>query len=187
MNLYLRLLLAVLKALRAPRIMLGETVELTLRVLPTDLDLNGHMNNGRYLTLIDLALVTFFFRSGFARLCFSQRWRPISGGSVIHFRRALTLFQRFTVRFTLVAWDEYWSYGRFEFIRDGQVCASGFMKGGTAGQGGLIPNAAIYARLGYEQASPVLPDDLSAWIAADRLLAIRVRNELSARRQGDLA
>jgi acyl-CoA thioesterase FadM len=181
LNLYLRLLLAVLKALRAPRIMLSETVELTLRVLPTDLDLNGHMNNGRYLTLIDLALVTFFFRSGFARLCFSQRWRPISGGSVIHFRRALTLFQRFTVRFTLVAWDEYWSYGRFEFIRDGQVCASGFMKGGTAGQGGLISNTAIYPMLGYEQASPPFPHDLSAWIAADRLLAIRVKNTVSTK------
>ena len=56
MNLYFRLLLAVLKALRAPRARLGETVELTLRVWPTDLDLNGHMNNGRYLTMVDLAL-----------------------------------------------------------------------------------------------------------------------------------
>jgi hypothetical protein len=51
LNLYLRLFLTILRALRAPRLVLGDTVELTLRVLPTDLDLNGHMNNGRYLTL----------------------------------------------------------------------------------------------------------------------------------------
>ncbi|TMH75049.1 MAG: acyl-CoA thioesterase, partial [Betaproteobacteria bacterium] len=54
MNLYFRLLITILKALRAPRVTPGDTVELALRVLPTDLDLNGHMNNGRYLTLVDL-------------------------------------------------------------------------------------------------------------------------------------
>src|SRR5438552_18715762 len=66
MNLYFRLLITILKALRAPRVTPGDTVELALRVLPTDLDLNGHMNNGRYLTLVDLGLVTVFIRSGFA-------------------------------------------------------------------------------------------------------------------------
>ena len=64
MNLYFRLLITILKALRAPRVTPGDTVELRLRMLPTDLDLNGHMNNGRYLTLVDLGLVTVFIRSG---------------------------------------------------------------------------------------------------------------------------
>jgi len=48
-NLYLRLLLTIFKALWAPRIKPGDSIELRLRVLPNDLDLNGHMNNGRYL------------------------------------------------------------------------------------------------------------------------------------------
>ena len=103
MNLYFRLLLTILKAWRAPRVMPGEPVELVLRVLPTDLDLNGHMNNGRYLTIVDLALATVFIRSGFWRLCFARGWRPMGGGSVVYFRRALTVFQRFTLRFSPVA------------------------------------------------------------------------------------
>lgn len=171
----MRLLLTVLKALRAPRVTLGETVELELRVWPTDLDLNGHMNNGRYLTLVDLALATVFIRSGFARLCIARRWRPMGGGNVVYFRRGLTLFQRFKLRFSIVAWDEYWSYARFDFVRDGQLCATGFVKGAAAARDGLVRNADIYPALGYRQSSPPLPDDLEAWLAADRLLHSRTK------------
>ena len=176
MNLYLRLILTILKALRAPRILPGDSIELTLRVLPNDLDLNGHMNNGRYLTIVDLGLVTLFIRSGFARLCFAKGWRPMGGGSIAYFRRGLNLFQRYTLRLAPVGWDEFWSYIRFEFIRDGEICATGFMKGAAAGSRGLVPNAEIYETLGYHLKSPPLPDDLLAWIASDRLLGARAKS-----------
>jgi len=153
----------------------GETVELSLRVLPNDLDLNGHMNNGRYLTIVDLALATVFIRSGFARLCFARGWRPMGGGSIVYFRRALTVFQRYTLRFTFVAWDEFWNYCRFEFVRDGQLHAAGFVKGAAAGRDGLVRNAEVYAALGFDPVSPPLPADLQAWIAADRGLAARFK------------
>jgi len=175
LNLYLRLLLTILKAWRQPRLGPGETVELGLCVLPNDLDLNGHMNNGRYLTIVDLGLVTAFVRSGFARLCIRNGWRPMGGGSVVYFRRGLTLFQRYTLRFTVVGWDEFWSYCRFEFVRGGEICATGFVKGAASRKGGLVPNAEIYPALGHDAPSPALPDELRAWIDSDRMLGARVR------------
>jgi acyl-CoA thioesterase FadM len=175
MNLYLRLLLTILKALRAPRIQPGEAIELSLRVLPTDLDINGHMNNARYLSMVDLALMTLFIRTGFARLCVAKGWRPMGGGSVIYFRRGLNLFQRYTLRFIPVGWDEFWNYCRFDFIRDGELCATGFIKGAAVGRNGLVRNADIYPFLGHYAPSPVLPGDLQAWIAADRLLGARAK------------
>lgn len=176
MNLYFRLLWTILRAWRAPRLRPGDTVELRLRVWPTDLDLNGHMNNGRYLTVVDLALVAGFIRSGFARLALSRGWRTVGGGSVVYFRRALTVFQAYSLRFTLVAWDEHWSYARFEFVRDGKLHAVGFIKGAAHERGaGLVRNADIYPALGFDRPSPPMPDDLQAWLAADRLLGARAR------------
>lgn len=175
MNLYLRLLITILKALRAPRIKPGESIELSFRVLPNDLDLNGHMNNARYLSMVDLALMTLFIRSGFAKLCLAKRWRPMGGGSIVYFRRGLNLFQRYTLRFTPVAWDEFWTYMRFEFIRNGETCATGFVKGAAAGRNGLVRNADIYPILGVLTPSPPLPADLQAWIASDRLLGARAK------------
>ncbi|MBV8030198.1 MAG: thioesterase family protein [Betaproteobacteria bacterium] len=175
MNLYFRLAWILLRALAAPSVAPGETIELRLRVLPNDLDLNGHVNNGRYLTLVDLGLATLFVRSGFLRLCLARRWRPMGGGSIAYFRRGLTLFQAYTLRFTLVGWDEFWNYCAFEFVREGALHAHGFVKGAVSRPGGLVPNSEIYPALGITQPSPPLPDALRAWIAADTLLGERAR------------
>jgi acyl-CoA thioesterase FadM len=175
MNLYLRLLVTILKALGAPRIQPGESIELSLRVLPNDLDINGHMNNARYLSMVDLALMTLFIRSGFAKLCLAKGWRPMGGGSIVYFRRGLNLFQRYTLQFTPVGWDEFWNYCRFEFIRNGEICATGFVKGAAHSRGGLVRNADIYPVLGHHAPSPPLPDDLQAWIKSDRLLGTRAK------------
>ena len=49
----------------------------------------------------------------------------------------------------------------------------------AAGKQGLVPNANIYRALGYDGASPALPDDLQAWIEADRLLHPRAKSEVA--------
>jgi hypothetical protein len=55
MNLWLRLFWLALALLWRRKLDPRHDVSrLTFRVLPTDLDLNGHMNNGRYLTIMDL-------------------------------------------------------------------------------------------------------------------------------------
>ena len=48
MNLYSRLFWTLLRSLRLPAIQFGDSLERSLRVLPNDIDINGHMNNGRY-------------------------------------------------------------------------------------------------------------------------------------------
>ena len=166
MNLYLRLLWTLLRALRGPRIVPGDTLERAWRVLPNDLDINGHMNNGRYLTLIDLMLVEYFVRSGFARTMWQRGWRPMSGGSIVSYRRGLAPLTRYTLRFRLDASDAAWNYMRFEFVRDGQVHAAGYMKGAAVGRRGLVPNAESYAALGLAPPPHPLPHAVRDWLAA---------------------
>jgi len=168
MNLYLRLVLTLLRAWRAPRLAPGDTLERQLRVLPNDLDVNGHMNNGRYLTLIDLLLVEYFLRTGFAAALLRQGWRPMAGGSLISYRRGLTPLQSYTVRLRLAACDTHWSYMRFEFARDARVCAAGFIKGAAVGRTGLIPNAQSYAAAGVTPPLSDLPTPVRDWLAAER-------------------
>ena len=42
--------------------------EITTRVWFNDLDINFHMNNGRYMTICDLTRVDLFVRSGLGKL-----------------------------------------------------------------------------------------------------------------------
>lgn len=168
MNLYLRLLWALLRCRRLPRIVPGQTIERTLRVWPGDLDVNGHMNNGRYLTVLDLMIVEYFVRTGFARIAWAAGWRPMSGGAVITYRKALKPWQRYRLRFGLEAADDTWNYMRFEFVRDdGTLCAAGYMKGAAVGRAGLVPNALSYGRLGLSFAPQALPEAVRHWLAAE--------------------
>ncbi|WP_425259194.1 thioesterase family protein [Rubrivivax sp. RP6-9] len=169
MNLWLRLAWTLLRAWRLPRIAPGATIERRMRVWPGDLDINGHMNNGRYLTIIDLMLVEYFVRSGFARVMLESGWRPMSGGAVITYRKGLMPGQRYLLRFALAGADHVWNYMRFEFQReDGTLCAAGYMKGAAVGRAGLVPNAESYARLGHAFESLPLPVAVDHWLAAER-------------------
>jgi hypothetical protein len=76
MNLYLRLLWTWIAARFKPAIRMGDTIEMSLRVWPGDLDINGHMNNGRYMTITDLAVIEYFTRAGFLPIALRRGWRP---------------------------------------------------------------------------------------------------------------
>jgi hypothetical protein len=52
----------------------------------------GHMNDGRYMTIIDLALIEYLTRSGILNVLVRKGWRPMLGGSMISFRHGPSEF-----------------------------------------------------------------------------------------------
>jgi acyl-ACP thioesterase len=70
MNLYFRLLRRLLSSLFEPAAHYTAPVESRFRVLPLDLDAFGHMNNGRYLQIMDVARTHWMIRTGvFLPIC----------------------------------------------------------------------------------------------------------------------
>nr|WP_298135989.1 thioesterase family protein [uncultured Pseudomonas sp.] len=170
MNLYLRLILTLIRSLVKPAIKIGDTIELNLRVLPNDLDFNGHMNNGRYLTILDLALIEYMTRAGLVRLGIKNGWKPVLGASIVSYRKGLKPFATYSLRFSLVCWDAQWSYMTFEFICNGRVMAVGHNKGAIIGRKGIVPSDELYKSLGFLQNSPAIPASIGAWLEAERLM-----------------
>ena len=178
MNLYIRLLWTLLRSWRLPNIRVGDTLERQLRVLPNDLDVNLHMNNGRYMTLVDLLLIEYFVRIGYAKVLFSQGWRPMSGGAIITYRRGLEPFQRYTLRFSLVASTDIWNYMRFEFVANGKVFALGYMKGAAVSKNGLVSNQQSFDLLGLPLPVANVPLAVQQWIDAEASLMAEIRPTL---------
>ena len=172
MNLYFRLIFVWLRAYFKSAIQIGDTISMQLTVLPNDLDLNGHMNNGRYLTIIDLALVEYMTRAGLITHAWQRGWRPMLGGAMIAFRRGLKPFCQYQLRFGVICWDERWTYIRCEFIRNGEVMAVGHTKGGIVGSSGIVGSAEMCQVLGVNPESAAFPPSVQAWIEADRLLRV---------------
>jgi acyl-CoA thioesterase FadM len=170
MNLYFRLIFTLLRAWRLPKFAVGQTLERNFRVLPNDIDINGHMNNGRYMTIVDLMLMEYFVRIGFASVLIKNGWRPMSGGSFITYRRGLKPFQTYRLRYRIDACDTHWNFMRFEFLAGDKVCATGYMKGAAVSKAGLVKNADAYAQLGQLVLVQPIPIAVEHWLAAEKNL-----------------
>jgi acyl-CoA thioesterase FadM len=171
MSLYFRLFWIWFRATRKPAIRMGDKIALGMRVWPHDLDINGHMNNGRYLTITDLALVEYLTRAGFIRVALRKGWRPVLGGSIISYRRALKPFASYSLNYSMVCWDERWTYMTFEFLQDGQTMAHGHCKGAIIGSRGIVSSTDARGAMGLAASSPRFPASIRTWIEAERLLS----------------
>ena len=78
MNLIFRMFSLYIKSFFKPRLPIEKPKNaLTLRVLPNDIDINFHMNNGRYLTICDLSRIDMFLRSGLAKTMLKENFSVI--------------------------------------------------------------------------------------------------------------
>lgn len=166
MNLWFRLLAWLLtRAWRRPLSPL-DTSRLSFTVLPTDLDLNVHMNNGRYLALMDLGRLDLLARCGLAQVALKKGWRPIAAAIAIRYRKPMMPFQRFTLESRVVGWDEKWFFIEQTFMRGSTLMARAYFKGLLIGSQGRIPSGEVMAAAGFSLPSPEVPEELRSLLTS---------------------
>lgn len=178
MNLYFRLLLVILQGIFGPKDpdMIAPAC-VRLRVYPNDLDSNGHMNNGRYLTVMDLGRLHLLMRTGLLRMVMRQKLAPTLAAVQMRYRMQLLPFQPFDLETRVVCWDKKWVYmeQRFLYIagpKSGAVAAIGLVKGGFYDRATktTMPTSSILAAIGRSDQSPPFPDYVTDWIRAEESL-----------------
>ncbi len=145
-----------------------EESAVSFRVWPGDVDVNLHMNNGRYLALMDLGRLDLIIRMGLLGRLFKLGWRPMVGSEFIRFRRGLRPFRAFTMRTRVVAWDEKWVFIRQTFEVDGRAVAIGAVKGLFRGPSGNVPSRELVEAVSPGRESPGFDEDMALWEALER-------------------
>ncbi|MFH0341531.1 MAG: thioesterase family protein [Chromatiales bacterium] len=168
MNLLLRLAWFAITCGYKPAIGLHQEVKKHFRVLPTDLDVNGHMTNSRYLAIMDLASLELLVRAGLLKRVLKKRWRPVLGGTLTSHRRALKPFDRYTVQTQAIYWDQCWSYLEHRFERDGEVVAVALSKVVFLSSQGMMPVLEVMGELATTP--PALPEPVRLWLEAEEQL-----------------
>ena len=163
MNLYLRLLIVLFQLVGLRRTGLFAESRIRFRVLPNDCDINFHMNNGRYLSFMDLGRVHLVAQIGLLPVIVSKRWRATLAAAEINFIRALAPLQKFELVTRLITWDDKYAYMEQRFEAGGALCAHAFVKGLFLDANGRVPNTAVVAELGYTAAAPPMPEELRIW------------------------
>jgi acyl-CoA thioesterase FadM len=177
MNLWFRLIWMLLTVRWRAKAGVMDATRLRMTVLPNDLDFNGHVNNGRYLTLADVARMDFVLRTGTARVALAMRARPIVGDAMAKFRRDLRPFQRYDIETRMLGWNEKWSFMEHRFVRDGRVLGVVVMRGLFVAPGGPVTPAQLADALRIDPVSPPLPAWVLAWHQSCEQLSDAVRAE----------
>lgn len=161
----LRVLLAA--RWRAPSDPFEET-SITVRVWPTDLDPLLHMNNGRYLTVMDLGRADAILRNGIRRRLRAHGWYPVVASETIRFRESLPPLARYELRTVLLGWDDRSFYLRQRFVWRGRDAAVALVRiRFLRRSGGTVPAPEVAAGVIPAIDSPPLPDYVRVWQKAE--------------------
>lgn len=171
MNLWFRVLRVIVLALLRPRLGLTEESRLNFRVWPTDLDINVHMNNARYLALMDLGRLDMIIRSGMAARVWADKLQPVIGAALVRYRRPLAPFKPITLRSRLLAWDDKWLFIEHRLESGDVLACHAVVKGMLLGKDGGVAPAELARQLGHDRPSPPVPDWVARWSEAENLLA----------------
>lgn len=178
MNLYLRLLIVLIASLFKPRLRhVTDPASLIFHVLPNDLDLNVHMNNGRYMTIMDLGRLDLVLRTGLFRLMMARGYLPVLGSANMRWRLPLGPFQRYRLETRAVCWDDKWIYLEQRFViakgaKAGAVAAIGTLKGSFYDRRTrtTVPTNDLLSAIGIDEPSPPMPAHIREWQKAEETL-----------------
>lgn len=167
MNLWFRVLAILLAGIFRPRLGLDGESRVCFRVWPTDLDINVHMTNARYLSLMDLGRLDLMIRTGMAKLAWHRGLRPVVAGITVRYRRSLLPFQRFLVRTRVLGWDDKWMFVETRFEWCGELVCLGVAKGLFLDGATPCSPADLAVALAPGMQSPQLPAWVVDWQAAE--------------------
>ncbi len=150
MNLLVRFLkLILIRIFYCPSQSLLDPCRTRFMVWPTDLDILGHMNNGKYLSIMDLGRIDLMLRSGYFWRLFRKGIYPVVVSEGIRFRRSLQPFRPFVIDTRIEGFDERYFYIRQTFRSGEQVAAEGIVKGLFLKHGqGTLSTQDVFAAVG---------------------------------------
>ena len=144
MNLIFRLIYVCVYSLFRERLAVENSQShLPMMVLPNDLDINLHMNNGRYLTLCDLNRVDLFIRTGLLRTMRKRKWFPVIAEHTMSYKKSLHPFERYTAELEVTHWDDKYFYMTHTFSTAERVVATGTSKGAIRSRSEVIKPAEV--------------------------------------------
>ncbi len=128
LNLWGRLVYTLIAKRFRKKIEFMDTCITPFRVLPSDLDLNFHMNNARYFAWMDIGRLDLLSRSGMFSVMKRNNWFPVVADEKISFGKSLDLFDSVFLETKLHGWDAKNFYIQQQFKKKGEIYAGAMVK-----------------------------------------------------------
>lgn len=152
MNLFFRLLkLLIGFAFARPKMGVMDMSRLRFQVWISDHDMFGHMNNSRYVSLMDLGMIDIFLRGRMLNDLRREGLRTLIMGKRIAFYKPLSFPTRYILQSRIACWSDYHIVFEHDFMVGDTVHARGHSIGRLAGAKGDRPTVAeVITRCGWD-------------------------------------
>jgi acyl-CoA thioesterase FadM len=105
-----------------------DTISTEMRVLPVDLDLLWHVNNGMYFSYMDFGRWSMVFRNGIFDQCNKQGWYAVVASEAMKFKRSLLPWVKFTIETKNIGQDDKYFFIQQKFLVKDELMATGLVK-----------------------------------------------------------
>ena len=136
------------------------TDKVNLIVLPQDIDPFMELNNGRYVTLLDLGRYSLGARVNMGSFLKRNKWSLTIVGTYNEYRHRLRLFQRFILQTKVLGYDEKWFYFFQKVERNGKTHMASVVKFTYTSKKGLVVPKEVVSAMGIKYE----PNSLPSWI-----------------------
>ncbi len=178
MNLYFRLFMAWFRSRYEVPLSTADSCSQAFRVGLLDIDLFGHMNNGRYLQIMDVARFRWLLRTGTISAMSREGWTVCLGGQTTRFRKSLKLYQRFHIETRMRRWDNKWFYVEHVFRNTRhELVAVGMSRAAFRSANGWVSTREVMEVVDPGVESLPLTVDMLAWSNAEAEFEARIRSE----------
>ncbi|MDP9028689.1 MAG: acyl-CoA thioesterase, partial [Actinomycetota bacterium] len=113
---------------RQPALQAREVSRVTMRPWLGDLGLSDHLNNGVYLSMMDVGRADLWFRSGFWRRMRAAACYPVVAVATITYRKSLRRGQRFVLETRALAVRDRGLFLEQRFVVEGEIFARAYVK-----------------------------------------------------------
>lgn len=169
MNLVFRVIWLFFRSRFRSRLAAEDTAITPFRVWPTDLDGLGHMNNGKYLSIMDLGRMDLMLRSGIWPRLKRNGWYPVLAGQTISYFRSLNPWQSFDIHTRLMGFDDRWGYVEQLFVRNGVTHARAIVRSRFLKRsGGSVDHTDLELAFGVVPGPEGIPDWVKQWAVHSR-------------------
>jgi YbgC/YbaW family acyl-CoA thioester hydrolase len=133
------------------------------RVWPHQIDFNLHMNNAKYLNVMEAARWTLFRHNGWFKHLFDKRINLVVASLEITFIRELNLFTGYEIHTKLTSWDEKYIYFEQRLMVKGKLYGHALVKmaGVRKSKRALTPEICEAVGIDFNQAE--MKDAITRW------------------------
>jgi acyl-CoA thioesterase FadM len=164
---FIRLAIEILRVKFAGPMDVAETHTTSVRVFPNDIDIFMELNNGRTLTLFDIARLSFGVQVGLWHALKVNKWGLTVAGSSVRYRRRIRMFQKVRITSKAVGRDARFIYIVQTMYRGKEATSNVLYRSALTDENGIVPTQKFADFMGQSDWNPKLPEWVENWIKAE--------------------